>query len=566
MIPCIRLRSVACLLAAAVLTAGCDREPAPTATTPDLVVAEDRLGAVTLADVDAFILGLPPEQRWQKDVEAADYYASIARRIAVDRLLLDEAGLVGADQDPRFELVQRSIERQVYSDHYLSELPEEEPFTQDELRAYYEEHREERYELPERRQTFHLFKRFSADGREATLAELEQLRQRVLAGESFANLAREHSESETRHRDGLIGQVVRGQFSPDFDEVVFSLAEETASEPVSAGDGAHLFYVARVFEARSFSFEEVQLAILRELAEERLRQRLRQAAAELSPPEDHFLPDHEEIGRILRLGDRAAVLLRLDDFRLTIEQFSEALAARRRELGARSKPDLPFQLIDEIRDREIIYQHLRREGPPEIPQETIARQRQQQLVDYFARQKMVAQLESQPEVVRQHYADNSMRFATPVRIRTTWLEVDLGSNPSARMAELENARAELDAGGSTLASLAQRLGGELRELEPVTAGQLQVADPDALKFAFQLKSGEHSPPYQRRGKLTMFRVDERQEPEARPLATIWDQVVQDYVANYAPQLFEDVSQQMLDEAGFRLFRERLSELGPLVGS
>ena len=72
-------------------------------------------------------------------------------------------------------------------------------------------------------------------------------------------------------------------------------------------DGGHLFYVSRVMQARSFSFEEVRLAIVKELVEERGRERLAAAAAELPLPEDRFIPSPEEVANIMRLGDRAAI-------------------------------------------------------------------------------------------------------------------------------------------------------------------------------------------------------------------------------------------------------------------
>ena len=568
--------AAAVVIAALTLATGCDPAPTPDApadqAVPELVVAEDRLGAVTLADVDRFILELQPGQRWQSDVEPEEWYASIARRLAVERLLFDEAVLAGADREPRFQTRQRRIERQAYSDHYLATLSKEgelaeEPLGEAELRAFYDQHRQERYDRPEQRQVLHIFKRFgTGSDRETVLAELGELRQRVVAGESFAQLAREHSDSESRHQDGLLGLVERGHFPADFDDVVFALEEETPSDPIPTRDGGHLFFVARVFEAQSFAFEEMRRAIYQELADERRRQRLARAAADLPLPEDRFTPGPEEIASILRLGDRSAVLLRLDDFRLSIEEFQEVLLDRRRQLGPKHSPGLPLQLIEEISQREIIYQHLRRDGLPEIPQEEIERRRQGELVEYYARRKMATHLERQPERIRQHYEGNALRFSTPVQAGLTRLAIPLHGDAPALMAGLETARAELDGGRLTLADLAERHGGQVQELGSVTAAQLQASDPRALRFAFRLDPGEHSPPYQLKGALAMFRVDSRQEPEPRPLATVWDQVVQDYLTNYSPQLFEEVSEQLLEEAGFRLYSERLTSLGPMLGS
>ncbi len=125
---------------------------------------------------------------------------------------------------------------------------------------------------------------------------------------------------------------------------------------------------------------------------------------------------------------------------------------------------------------------------------------------------------------------------------------------------LGEARIELDAGRLELAGLAESLGGRVRELGLVTAAQLRAIDPQAPRFAFLLKPGEHSPPYQLGQALAMFRLEERLEPAPRPLAKVRDQVVRDYLEHYTPAVFEELSGALLDESGFRAYTERLTEI------
>ena len=216
------------------------------------------------------------------------WLGELARRLVVDRLLLDEARLVGADQEATMLEAERAVHRDSYSDAYLREAVTAPRVMNEEIESFYRENRE-RFERPERRQTYNLFKAHrEGTSREKLETELLELRQRVVNGESFQKLARESSDSETRFRDGLLGVLERGRFSDDFDRIVFGLDEGVPSEPVINSDGGHLFYVETIFEARSVGLEEARVLIAEELGEARRREHLASVASSLPLPEGKF--------------------------------------------------------------------------------------------------------------------------------------------------------------------------------------------------------------------------------------------------------------------------------------
>ena len=228
---------------------GCNGDDETKAEKSNPTLAEYSLGTISVDQLDQFILTLNPNERRPDNSEPEQWYASLLRRLAIDRLLLEEAELVGAEQDPEFQLLQRTIERDAYSNDVLHklirqvELPDEE-----EIKTFFEQHKQ-RYQRNEQRRVFHIFKRFNTDtDRQNLIAEMKKLRERTLAGESFALLARSHSDSETRHNDGMLGLVERGRFTEDFDKVVFSLQENRPSEPVVTSDGVHLFWISEILE------------------------------------------------------------------------------------------------------------------------------------------------------------------------------------------------------------------------------------------------------------------------------------------------------------------------------
>ena len=565
--------SVGLMLAVSFWASSCGEQPAEEATPatlakpdPDLVIAETRLGPISAGDVDRFLLDLPPAQRFDRSSDPRERFTEIARRIAIDRLLLDEAKLVGADQDPRFRVLERRIERQAASDAYLAGLELPPPITEEEARASYEENLK-RYQSEEKRRLLHIYKRFGPSvNRDQAVAELTQVRERLLAGENFERLAREHSDSETRHQGGLVGEIGRGQFTNDFDQVVFALDEGVPSEPITTTDGAHLFLVQSLIPERNFDFEQVRTAIVQEVAAQRLVERRRQAAAELPTPQPNYLPTRQEIAELLRLGDPGTVLLRLGDFALTIAQFQEILQTERRLRGAKIEPRLPYLLLEELQDREIIYQHLESEDLSDVDPEQLRRAQDQELVQHFARQKMTSWIERQPELLQRHYDNNTMRFASPLRVKLRALSVPIAGDAGASlMARLESAKAELDAGDLQLDALASTHGGEIKDLGFVSAADVQILAPRALQFIFLLRPGEHTPPYSVGSSLVMFQVEERREPQPRPLALVRDQVVGDYLSHYSGSVFQQLGDQLLEENDFEIFTERLARMLPNPG-
>ena len=126
---------------------------------PGLVLAEDRLGPITWADIDSLALELGPERRWRPASEPLTWVRDLARRVSLDRLIVEEAGLVGADQDPEFRRLERTILRNAYSNAHLATLPPEPAPSADDLGRLYDEQKD-RFQRPERRQVLNIFKRW----------------------------------------------------------------------------------------------------------------------------------------------------------------------------------------------------------------------------------------------------------------------------------------------------------------------------------------------------------------------------------------------------------------------
>lgn len=542
------------------------------------VVAVYSGGQVTAADLDRAILELPPGQRQPaEDQSRASWHEGLLRELVVDRILDAEAELTGSGEDPEVMAAQQEAARQTVMEVYVERNVPAAEVTDDDVRRYYDQHLD-RYDRPGRRLVSHLFKRRQPGAPVDDLkAEVAALRQRAVAGESFGTLAAEHSDSESRHRQGSLGWMLREQLPPELAEVIFSLSEGVPSEPLTTADGVHLFQVDKAVEAKRFSFDEVRAAIDRQLRLERGREALDRLAAELPLPEGSFVAGAEELAALAAAGDPAATVLRIGDYQLTAAAFRNLLARSREQLppGQPVPADFAAQLLSHLERRERIYAHALAQGLAEDPEvaERLARVERRILLGNLRQRGVRGLLSQQPERLQQYYDSNKLRFSSPLRLEVRRLTVpvtDASAGPA--MTRLEQATAGTGDAGERLAAAAADLGGEIEDLGWQTQAELARLDRRWARLAADLSAGDLSAPLsgtpEGGGKsgLQMLEVKARREPEPLPFATVLEQVRAAYLENNRQQLYREWADQTLAEAGLEVFPERLEGLGAALAA
>jgi peptidyl-prolyl cis-trans isomerase SurA len=87
----------------------------------------------------------------------------------------------------------------------------------------------------------------SEEARQTALEEARAIRQRLVDGEDFAQLARRHSaDPGSQDRGGDLGWFRRGRMVPEFDRVAFALRTGEISEIVESSFGFHIIRVDRI--------------------------------------------------------------------------------------------------------------------------------------------------------------------------------------------------------------------------------------------------------------------------------------------------------------------------------
>lgn len=144
--------------------------------------------------------------------------------------------------------------------------------TDEELKAYYDEN-QERFEEPESVQARHILIAIAKDDTEkekaAKKAKAQEVREKLVAGGDFAELAKEYSDCPSKTRGGDLGTFYRGQMVQPFEEAAFSQKPNEIGPIVETPFGFHIIEVLKHDQAHQTSLDEVKERLSRGLLAQR---------------------------------------------------------------------------------------------------------------------------------------------------------------------------------------------------------------------------------------------------------------------------------------------------------
>lgn len=149
------------------------------------------------------------------------------------------------------------------------------------------------FHTPRKVRLRNLFLHFPPEASEAdkdvVRSRMSELRQRILAGEDFASLAVQESQSQTRFRQGLMGNVSEGMLPPRIDAIVMRLQPGETSQALESAEGQTLFHCDAVIEPRTPTPDEVRERLATNLR--RIEDKRRWAAQKHQLAEDAEVSD-----------------------------------------------------------------------------------------------------------------------------------------------------------------------------------------------------------------------------------------------------------------------------------
>ncbi len=518
-------------------------------------------GVITVEDVDRAVLEGSITDRVRPDDDAAGWYEAIIDELVIDRLLLAEAESGAADIESILAGLDREARREAVVAVFLERtLPSREEITEEEVSRYYSDH-SELYLRPARREVSHLFLRRTNDTSEEELEqEMLVYRGQILSGVSFARLAAEHSDSESRHRGGQLGWLRADEIDEGLADVLFSLPVGVPSEPIVTPEGVHLFLITTAIEGKRFTVAEVRKGIERTIAFEHREAAVARLTDDLPRPANFFVVDGEELGYLLESGDNQAVVLRIGDFEESLEQLRTRVT-RMVDPGGPS-PELPQRVLALLERRELIFLHAEGEGLAADP-EVIRRvdsARRREVVSVMRQRALLRALEDHGDRVEAFYEANRMRYSSPLRLDVRRLVVPMDpATANATMEALERIRTA-PSPSRRAEEMASELGGELEAMGWRTVAQLARLRPLAAELSAGLGPGQASPPFRTLDTMEVVLVDGRQEPQPLPFASVYDRVRNDYLLHNLQEVYREWMTERLEEAGRQVFGERVAAL------
>lgn len=527
---------------------------------PEDAVAVWNGGWISRSDVEQRILESAPADRRPADGDFAAWYEVLARELAVERLLTTEARQSSMVEDPAVEEALEEVVEEALAEAYLErylELPPQ--VTDEDVQALYDERRDH-FVRPAVREVRHIYLRKAPGvGPEELHARLLALRQRVIGGESFLLLARTHSQSESRHRDGYIGRVYRGQMAPSLEGLIFGLPVATPSQPMLTSEGGHIFWVESAIEERRFELADVRRKLAEEIWDRRRGEAIDALTASYILPEGSFVPTDEDLRILHAAGDNKALMVRVGDRDLSYGEVASVLAE---DPGGEVPEDIRLRrLIDDFVRRQRLVDTARNVGFDREPAVSAELERLQnsELARLWTERQMLAIVAAQEQELRSFFGNNRLRYSEPLRLRLDRLQVPIGDLDTAakQMTRLEDAVEKLNRGELDFASLAEDLGGTVMDMQWTTFDRLRAQLPRAAQLVAPLESGQVSPPFRTTAFLVILRVSERREPEALLFESVRDRVAIDYIENRGQVVYVEMCNELLKAHDYRPLTERL---------
>ncbi len=484
--------------------------------------------------------------------------ASVDRELALRDLVLtlslaSEAVRLGLDRRPEVRIELERKRTALATAALRRDVNESIAIDDEQAEAKYQEIKDT-YTHPRRVRLYNLFKRYPLDAtgadKQAVLEKMERLRQRLLAGEDFGQLAEQESDSQTRFQKGLLGNVPAGTFPPEVDRVAMALEAGEISEILQGKDGLTILYCEKILDKVVRSPENLR-QIARNLLEKRAYKsawaELEAALSAAAAPSYHWqVLDAEP-------PDPGATLVEHAGGRLSVAEATALLSTRAAADPTQLSREQVRQRIDKHLLASMSLQEADRRGLTERDDLTKKRLWSRRLVlASHARIHLVGeQLETPVEDdVRQYYEAHRDDFSRPAVYDLAAIQLPLekaGDLESHRHGELVVHR--IRSGETSFEDAARR-----HSQHPTAAGGGRLGPTsrwvlphrfgfNVLRAVMRLQAGEVSDLVVEGGSLWILRLDGVEE--ARPMT--WDEARTGAENKLMTQRARALEAQVLDE-------------------
>ena len=176
--------------------------------------------------------------------------AAVLEQLIAQRLFLLDAQRNLYEREPAFKEQLAAIKDQLLMEYAISKCVEGVRVTEEEVKAYYEEHKDD-LNAGETVNASHIL----VDSEE----KANEILASIHAGEiTFEDAAKQFSTCPSSAQGGNLGDFGRGQMVPEFDEAVFAMEEGQIAGPVKTQFGYHLIKLNTKNEAVAVAYKDIR--------------------------------------------------------------------------------------------------------------------------------------------------------------------------------------------------------------------------------------------------------------------------------------------------------------------
>ena len=235
--------------------------PNPFGTNPQAtprVLAQVGGKAITEEDVNRFIMAMGRNGQAYNNPQGR---AAVLEQLIAQRLFLLDAQRNLYEREQAFKDQLAAVKEQLLMEYAIGKCVDAVRVTEDEVRGYYDAHKEEMTE-DETVNASHVL----VDSEE----KANEILAAINAGEiTFEDAARQHSTCPSSQQGGNLGDFGRGQMVPEFDTACFEMEEGEVRGPVKTQFGFHLIRLNKKNPAQARSYNDVRAQLFEQLTREK---------------------------------------------------------------------------------------------------------------------------------------------------------------------------------------------------------------------------------------------------------------------------------------------------------
>ena len=191
-----------------------------------------------------------------------------------------------SEQKISSDMIKLDIEKEITVQNYIdTELLPSITVSEEEMKKAYDNNLEKFVLEAKKVRASHILlnikKGATDEEKSAVKAKITELREKLVNGADFAEIAKEYSECDTAPAGGDIGFIGKGETVKPFEDTVFSAEIGVLSEVLEASYGCHIIKVTDIKDTKYKSFDDVRDLVERSLKKQYYNEKIAKLLEEL---------------------------------------------------------------------------------------------------------------------------------------------------------------------------------------------------------------------------------------------------------------------------------------------